>query len=917
MSRQVGSYQSGENSPHSEDWGLMSDWKNEIGNHLVGLNLSATREVEIIEELSHHLEDRYQELRATGTTDQEAHRIALSELIDSELLRRELQRARRFVIPEPIVFAADKRGNMIGYIYQDLRYAGRMLRKYPGFTAIAMLTLALGIGATTAIFSVFYATLFEPMPYPSPDQLVMVWSQVKDGHNSVSAGDYLDWKERSTSFQYMGAASGGLFNLATTDRPEQILAQVSTPGLLNSFGYSMFLGRDFLPEEAEPGRNHVVVLTHRLWSQYFGADKNIIGKQIRMNGELYAVVGVTPPGQADRLPFQMWLPLTFRLDQINHEFHWLIVIGRLKPNVSIARAQAEMQTIATQITQEHPQSNTNWNVSVEPLHNNFLPQNTIRSLWLLLCTVGFLLLMACVNIANMLLARGTTRQKEVALRSALGATKTRLFSQLLIESLSLALVGGISGILLAWALVKLIVATIPPLLPSEAEIRISIPVLLFTLVATMFSGILFGCVPALQATRLDLNETLKQGGRTGMGGRGLRRALVVIEFALALTILAGGGLALRSFWNLTRVDLGIRPDHVLTFDLPVPPGRLSGSDEINTYYRRLLETIEAVPGVEKATAATGTPLRGTGFGMSFSIVGQPPVNPSSRPGAGFQMVTPGYFDTFNIRVVKGRSFTDQDVSASQRVAMVNENFVNKYFSDVDPLTQRVSVDSLVPGTQKVGQPVEWQIVGVFHNVRNGDSLRSDYPEIYVPFSQSPWPQTSVAVRTAGDPNQMTKSIAAAVNSLDPDLPLAGVKTMDQIIDEILQVDRFGMVLFGGFAVLALVLAAVGIYGVMAFVVAQRIPEFGIRMALGAGQSQVLSLVLREGVLLAIIGTVVGLAGAYMIGRTMQSNFYGVGAMDFWAFSAVSLILFFAALFACFFPARRASKVDPMVALRYE
>jgi predicted permease len=654
-----------------------------------------------------------------------------------------------------------------------------------------------------------------------------------------------------------------------------------------------------------------------LWTQHFGADKNILGKQIRMNGELYTVVGVTPPGQADRLPFQMWTPRAFKPEHINHNFHWLTIIGRLKPDVSVARAQAEMQTIADQITREHPDTNTNWGVSVEPLHNDFLPDNTVRNMWLLLFIVGFLLLMACVNIANMLLARGTARQKEVALRSALGATRMRLFSQLLIESMALAIIGGISGIALAWVLLKTLVATMPPLLPSEADIRLSIPVLLFTLATTMIAGVLFGCAPALQAARLDLNETLKQGGRTGVAGRGLRRALVVVEFALALTILAGGGLALRSFWNLTRVDLGIRPDHVLTFNLPVPQGRFSETESVNTYYRQLVNAIKAVPGVTNATVATGTPLQGTGFGMAFSIVGQPEVAPSQRADAGFEMITPDYFQTYGIRVVKGRSFTEQDTSTSVRVAMINENLAKQYFPNVDPLTQRVSIDSLIPGEQKVGPAVEWQIVGVFHNIRNGNNLRSDYPEIYVPFWQSPWPQASVAVRTAADPQQITKSIAAAVNTLDPDLPLAGIKTMDQIRDDLLQVDRFGMMLFGGFATLALLLAAVGIYGVMAFAVAQRTHEFGVRMALGAGSTRVLTLVLREGALLAFGGLVLGLGGAYLVGRAMQSTLYGVGSIDLVALSGVAIILIVAALLACYFPARRAGKVDPMVALRYE
>jgi predicted permease len=557
---------------------------------------------------------------------------------------------------------------------------------------------------------------------------------------------------------------------------------------------------------------------------------------------------------------------------------------------------------------------------VEPLHNNFLSETTIKNLWILLGAVGFLLLIACVNVANLLLARGTVRQQEVAIRAALGASRAQLFRQFLTESLVLAAAGGALGVCLAWWLIDAIMTFVPAnMLPSEADARISIPVVLFTLAATTLAGLLFGCAPAWQASRLDLNEVIKQGGRTGAGGarRGVRRALVVAEFALALTLLAGGGLALRSFWNLTQVDLGVQTKHILTFFLPVPQGRFAEPERVANYYRQLLGRIETVPGIEKVAVTTGMPTRGTGFGMSFTIAGAPPIDPAARPGAGYQMVTPGYFDTFGIRVVKGRKFTEQDTADNPRVAMVNENFANRYFPNVDPMTQRVVIDGLIPGSFKLGPPVEWRIVGVFHNVRNGDGLRSDFPEIYVPFWQSPWPQAAVAVRTAGDSGSVLKSIAAAVNAIDPDLPLAGVKTMDEQVSEVLAVDRFGMVLYGSFAALALLLAGVGIYGVMAFAVAQRTHEFGLRMALGAGGRQILSLVLKEGGTLAFMGLGLGLGGAYLVGRAMQSTLYGVGALDAYSFSAAAFVLFVAALLACYFPARRASRVDPLVALRHE
>lgn len=807
---------------------------------------------------------------------------------------------------------------MRGFLRQDLSFSLRTLLKNLGFTMTAVFTLALGIGATTAIFSVVYA-VFEPMPYPKPDQLVMLWSKIQGERNSVSPGDYLEWKRRSTSFQDINAWGGGSYNVATRERPEQIDGSPRTPGFFKMEGLPMLLGRDFLPEEGQPGRDRVVILSNRMWSKHFASDAAIIGKDVRMNGEPYQVVGVLPPGMYDRLPMQLWVPLAFKPDDVtNHEAHFVLVMGRLKDGVSIEQAQSEMNGIAAQLQNEFPKSNANWGISVEPLHLNFVDPTTRRNLWLLLGAVCFLLLIACVNVANLLMARGTSRQREVAVRAALGASRFRIFNQFLTESLVLAVLGGAVGILLSGLILYAIelVTPVGTMLPSEAEIRISVPVLLFTIGVTGISGLLFGTAPAWQATRLDLNDVLKSGGRIGGGARrNALRLLVVAEFSLALTLLACGGMALKGFWNLTRVDLGIRPEHVLTFQLPVPDERLKGADQIRNYYRQMLERVNAVPGITNAAVMTGVPARGPFFGMQIKIVGQPEVSPSDRPGAAFQMVTGEYADALGIRVTKGRGIDDRDTATSPRVALVNEQFVTRFLSGVDPLTQRVSVEEIIPGG-RVGEAREWQIVGVFQNVR-GAGQRQEYPEINVPFWQSPWPQVSMVVRTEGEPRSVITSVASAINSVDPDLPLAGVKTIDEIVNESLAIDRFSMVLFSSFGLLGLVLAAVGIYGVMAFGVAQRTQEFGIRMALGAQRSQVVRLVLREGAIVALVGAVIGLGGAYLVGRAMQSTLYGVGAMDVSAVGGTAVLLLVVACLACLVPALRASRVEPMTALRDE
>jgi putative ABC transport system permease protein len=804
-------------------------------------------------------------------------------------------------------------------LLRNIRFSLRMLAKNPGLTFTVLLTLALGIGANTAIFTVDYATLLAPLPYPRPDELVVVWSKIQGFHNGVSAGDYTDWKQQSRSFQDLNAWTGDSFNIATKAQPENIDGRRVTPGFYRMTGDRFYLGRDFLPEEGQEGKDHVVILMHKLWKR-LGSDPHIIGKTIQVNGEPHTVVGVFAEGMTDRGQGEIVAPLVFKTEQINHDFHWLLVMGRLKPDVTVKQAQADMNAVTAHIAQQYPKSNKGWGSFVEPLKNDFLPSERILTLWLLLGAVGFVLLIACVNVANLLLAKSMTRQKELAVRSSLGATPKTIFAQLLTESLLLAMAGGILGVGVGYAMLHGLIAVMPDgTLPSEADLSLNLPILLFTLAATTLAGLLFGCVPAWYASRVDPAETLKEGGRSGtsVGRHRLRRILVVGEFTLALALLAGAGLAIHSFLNLQRVDLGIKTDHVLTFFLPVPDSRPKDPEKIVAYYRQILAAIQAVPGVSHVSAETGLPLEGSGFGMPFALADKPTyADPSQRPNTSFGMVTPDYFKTFGLQMVKGRAFNDQDTSSSVKVAVVNEEFVNKYLKGTDPLQKRVLVEQLIPGVTKLGSPIEWQIVGVFHNVRSR-GFREDYPEMEIPFWQIPWPSAGIGVRTEEDPATMTKSIAAAVHTVDPEIALATPRTLDQVRDEVLANDRFTVILFGSFAGVALLLAALGIYGVMAFSVAQRSHEIALRMALGATRNRVVALVVKEGILLAFIGLGLGLVGAYFVGRAMRSTLFGVGAMDFSAFGVVGLILLIAALLACYLPARRASAVEPMQALRME
>jgi putative ABC transport system permease protein len=824
-------------------------------------------------------------------------------------------------------------------LWSELKTAVRGLKRTPWLSAAAVAALTLGIGPNTAIFSIVYATLLAPLPYSNPDQLVRVTPMAGNAQDRASLAEYREWKKRAASFQALEAFwPGRTLTLATPDAPEIVIARQVTPGGHSMLSEGVWLGRDFRAGEDQPGKQHVVILTHRLWRERFGADPDIIGRDIRMDAIPYTVVGVLEPGSWDRTPANIWIPIPFTpADIANRQLRPLIVDGRLKPGVTVAQAQQEMNIIAADLARQFPASNTGRTVRVVPLDTAIL--NSSRSmvagtglqplLWSLLAAVSVVVLMACVNVANLLLSRGVMRERETAIRAALGASRACLVRLVLMEGVVLALAGGVFGVLASLWILQGILAILPPFtLASTVDPKLNVPVLLFALGATMFAGALSGSVQAWQAGRTNFNDTLKQSGRNeiGRGRRRLLHALVVVEFALAVTLLGGAGLTMLSFWNRTRVDLGVRTDHILTFGLPVNQARFSSAGEIDDFYQQVLEKVRAVPGVAKASVSSGVPLLGSGVSRKFSVVGQPEDARSSGPSVGVQLVTPEYFETFGVGMLQGRALDDRDGMSAQRVAVVNERFVRLFLDGRDRVGQRVVMDDIVPniGSRSLaggssggpGARGEWHIVGVFRDVSNVEQFgEPKSPQIYIPFAQSPSPQAIMAVRTTTSPEHLQSSVAAAVRAVDPTLPLVSIRTMEQIVGERLAPDRFNILLYGGLAALALLLAALGIYGVMAFSVMQRTAEIGLRIALGAGHNQVRRQVLREGAALATGGLVLGLVGAYALGRTMQSILLGTGALNVTVVLFTGLVLLGTALAACYLPARRASVVDPLVALR--
>jgi putative ABC transport system permease protein len=812
-------------------------------------------------------------------------------------------------------------------LWQDIRYGARVLLSRPGFTVVAVLALALGIGANSAIFSVVNAVVLRPLPFDGAERLLVMQMRSETTGNVGTAQSYanfIDVREQAATLEGAFAYSQSSAFLAAGDEPERVRGVITTADIFPVLGAKALHGRVFTREDDQKGARRVAVLSHGLWQRRFGSDPSIVGQEIPLGGIRNTptlVLGVMPEGfkypvVTDAVDF--WMPIVPTLsdsDISSRGSIWLTVVAKRKEGATLEQAQAELQTISKRLQEQYPDTNSAAVFTFTPLHDR-LVGDLRTALYVLLGAVAFVLLIACANVANLLLSRAATRHKEISIRTALGASRWRIVRQLLTESLMLALAGGAAGLLFAWWGVDLLVAASPTDLPRAAEIGLDLRVVLFTLGVSVLTGVVFGVVPALQASRSDITESLKEGGRGSTeGGRSrVRSVLVVSEFALSLVLLVGAGLLAQSFARLLGVSPGFDPSGVVTADVVFRGDRFAqGGAQRTAALEEIVQGAAGMPGVSAVGAVSPLPLGGNFIAYSFQIVGQPPPEPGRAPSADFRSVTPDYFRVMGIPLVRGRGFDARDGADSQRVAVINETFARKYFPDQNPLGQRLDFSDGEPDPTSV-----LEIVGMVGDVRHAGLEEESGPEYYVPFAQSTAPRVTIVARSAsGDTSALAGSLRGIVRQVDKNLPVFNVRTMDELLSESVARRRFNMALLAGFALVALLLACLGIYGVMSYTVAQRTHEIGIRMALGAQASQIVRMVVRQGMLLAVVGVVIGTIGALLLTRWMESLLYGVSATDPMTFVAVALGLGAVALLACFIPARRASRVDPMEALRYE
>ena len=823
-------------------------------------------------------------------------------------------------------------------LLQDIRFGFRTLVKNPGFTLVAIIALALGTGANSAIFSVVNAVLLRPLPYGEPDRVMMVWGyNIKSGDKqfAISVPDFNDYREQSTKFEQMASFAYEDFNLMSGDEPEHVQGTIVSSNFFDTLGVKAALGRTFLPEEGKPGANRVVVISNGLWKRRFGTDNSLLGQTITLNGASFTVIGIMPPDfQSPEKGDEVWIPMSFdggdrmRIPSVigpedvnirNRRF--MKSVARLKPDATLESARAEIDKIASNLEQQYPDKNAG--ISLNVLSMNEQVTGKIKpALMILLAAVGFVLLIACANVANLLLARAAARQKEIAVRIALGAGRGRLIRQLLTESVLLALIGGVLGLLLAFGGIKLLIAINPANIPRLNEINIDASVLGFTLLVSVLTGLIFGLIPALQASNPDLNETLKAEGARGSSGsirkQYVRSLLVISEVALTVLLLISAGLMIKSFITLQKVNPGFDPERVLTMQVNLPSLRYKEDNQIKSFYEQVLKRVETLPGVESAGASVIIPLIDRKFVRRYTIDGRAPASPDERLTSNYRAISSNYLQTMRIPLIKGRNFTDQDRDQSQPVIIINDSMRRRMLELITvPDEEIVGKHITIPSDGTISR----EIIGVVGDVKHSALDTESGAEMYVPYLQKPLPFMGLVIRTASEPAQLTNAVRGEVLAVDPSQPVYDVKTMQQLVGESLSQPRLYTALLGIFAGVALALAAVGIYGVLNYSVNQRRQEIGIRMALGAQASDILKMVVGHGMLLTAMGLAIGLIAslllAFFMTRLIEGFLFGVSATDMSIFIGIPLLLALVSLFSCYIPARRATKVDPMIALRAE
>jgi putative ABC transport system permease protein len=818
-----------------------------------------------------------------------------------------------------------KGGGLLETLTQDVRYGARMLAKHKAFTSIAVITLALGIGANTAIFSVVNQLLLRPLPYRDADRIVMLWEVTSEGRhqNSTSRGNFRQWRQQTTSYQQIAAFTDSRFNLTGAGEPEELSVQMATPELFKVLGVDPLLGRTFVPDDAEEGKPPVAVLSYGLWQRQFGGQASVVGQPITLNDAKYTVIGVMPQNFKFHIqrrsgtgrPAELWTILPMPTGPgANERGRFLSTVARLKDGVTADHANTELRTIHARLSDEEPKFNKNWSAEVLPLREQFFG-NVKRPLWLMLGAVGFVLLIACANVANLLLSLATSREKEIAVRAALGARRTRVVRQLLTESLLLALLGSVLGLVFAWLGIKALVMISPKDLISLQGVGLNVTVLLWTLGVSVLTGIIFGLAPALHVSRLNLNDSLKEGGKSesgqASGSRRLRSALVISEIALAVVLLASAGLLIKSFIRLQQVDRGFDTDNVLTMVIRVSDSRYKEDAQFVNFFGQVLERVRYLPTVRSAGMVNYLPLYGgLGSATGFKVVGRPEPPPGQGPSCDVRVADAGYFQSLGIPLLRGRNFSDTEQREPRHVILINEALARTYFAEEEPLGQRLDV--LMFDTP---QPAE--IIGVVGNVRYDSLVDASPPAVYFPHPDLTYAFMTLVIRTDGEPASIAPAVQREIRSLEPNQPVSNVRTMNQVMSEWVARSRFNTLLLGLFAGLATLLSAVGIFGVMNYSVALRTREIGLRLAVGAQPRQVLLLILKQGFWLTIAGVILGLVAALALTRLLSGLLFGVAAIDVTTFATISLLLVFVSLLACYLPARRAMRIDPLRALRYE